>query len=152
MTEYSSPPCYAHEIDPAYHGELAGDELIAFLNGLLEGERAVVRIAQRSRRAAASLADAAVVDGLASDAQKDADRLAEVIERLGGTPSSGVGRFFDKARTIQDLDRRLYFLRRCRGRLARRLRMVRPRIGDDGARRLIADLIETHDRAAHRPG
>lgn len=151
MTEYSSPPCYAHEIDPAYFGELAGDELIALLNTLLEGERAVVRIAQRSRRAAASLADAAVLDGLGMDAQKDADRLAEAIARLGGAPSDGVGRFFDAAKAIPDLDRRLYYLRRCRGRLARRLADVKARIADDGARQLVADLIEAHGRAAHRP-
>jgi hypothetical protein len=37
---FASPPCYAHELE---REPLAGAELIAFLNSLLEGERAGAR-------------------------------------------------------------------------------------------------------------
>src|SRR5205085_12120061 len=50
----SSPACSMHEADDAYMGYAAKDELIAFLNELLEAERAGARVTLESAHAAES--------------------------------------------------------------------------------------------------
>ena len=52
--EVSSPACSMHEADDAYMGYAGKDELIAFLNELLEAERAGARVTLESARAAGS--------------------------------------------------------------------------------------------------
>jgi len=44
----ASPACLAHEAGDAYMGFAARDELVSFLNTLLEAERAGARICQRT--------------------------------------------------------------------------------------------------------
>ena len=51
--EPSSPACLAHEADDAYMGYATKDELAAFLNELLEAERAGTGVALKSGQAAA---------------------------------------------------------------------------------------------------
>lgn len=52
--EVSSPACSMHEADEAYMGYASKDELVAFLNELLEAERAGARVTFESARAAGS--------------------------------------------------------------------------------------------------
>src|SRR5690349_7722299 len=49
----ASPACLAHEADDAYMGYATKDELAAFLNELLEAERAGTGVALKSGKAAA---------------------------------------------------------------------------------------------------
>jgi len=47
----SSPPCYLNDVDPAYQGYLARNDLLVLLNELLEAERAGAKVARtKSRR------------------------------------------------------------------------------------------------------
>ena len=39
VREYSSSPCWMHEVDPAYLGYWSREEIVAFLKSLLERER-----------------------------------------------------------------------------------------------------------------
>ncbi len=50
--DVSSPACSMHEADDAYMGYVGKDELIAFLNELLEAESAGARVTLESARAA----------------------------------------------------------------------------------------------------
>src|SRR5207237_908286 len=50
--ELSSPACSMHEADDQYMGYASKDELITFLNELLEAERAGARVTLESARAA----------------------------------------------------------------------------------------------------
>lgn len=50
--EVSSPACLMHEADDAYMGFAGRDEVHAFLNGLLEAERAGARVTLETARAA----------------------------------------------------------------------------------------------------
>src|SRR5690349_511941 len=52
--EVSSPACSMHEADDAYMGYAGKDELITFLNELLEAERAGARVTLESARTAGS--------------------------------------------------------------------------------------------------
>ena len=52
--ELSSPACAMHQADDVYMGYAGKDELIGFLNELLEAERAGARVTFESARAAGS--------------------------------------------------------------------------------------------------
>jgi len=52
--EGSSPACAMHQADDVYMGYAGKDEVIAFLNELLEAERAGARVTLDSARAAGS--------------------------------------------------------------------------------------------------
>jgi Domain of unknown function (DUF6306) len=56
VPEVSSPACSMHEADDAYMGYAGKDELIAFLNELLEAERAGVRVTRETARAGETVA------------------------------------------------------------------------------------------------
>ena len=52
--EFSSPACSMHEADDTYLGYAGKDELVTFLNELLEAEHAGARVTLESARAAGS--------------------------------------------------------------------------------------------------
>ena len=53
--EGSSPACAMHQADDVYMGYAGKDEMIAFLNELLEAERAGARVTLDSARASSLL-------------------------------------------------------------------------------------------------
>ena len=75
--EPSSPACLAHEADDAYMGYAKKDELAAFLNELLEAERAGTGVALRSGAAAAG----AQIADLLRDVHHDEARSAKYSRR-----------------------------------------------------------------------
>ena len=141
--EPSSPACAMHEADDAYMGYAAKAELLAFLNAMLEAERAGGRVARRSVGAA----DGAMA-GLLRTIEKNAARwcamLTHHITALGGTPSLAVCAFHDEAMAIKDVDERAVVLMREYGWIVRKLDEILPRVRAD---RLHAGLREM--RAAH---
>jgi len=137
--EVSSPVCAMHEADDAYMGYFTKEDLIGALNEILEAERAGARVTLESARTAG----AGPIAELMSTVQKDEARwcamLLRYVKALGGTPSSKVGAFYDKAMAIAELGPRTAFLNRGQGWVARKLREMLPRVRDD---RLHADLTE----------
>ena len=87
---YASPVCYAHEFET---NPLQTAEVIAFLNGLLEGERAG---AQGLVDMSKTCTDAALKQ-LLLDVARDEGRycvmLRSHVQRLGGTPTAVTGVF-----------------------------------------------------------
>lgn len=61
--EFSSPPCYAHEIDPAYNGMIGQVEL-------LEGERAGARVTKETLRGLKDTSDEKLLTPLGNQRQK----------------------------------------------------------------------------------
>ena len=72
-----SPACSMHEADDVYMGYMTQDELIAFLNELLEAERAGARVTLDSARAAGS----GPIAQLMSDIQRDEARWCAMLAR-----------------------------------------------------------------------
>lgn len=143
--EGSSPACSMHDADDAYMGYMARDELIAFLNELLEAERAGARVTLESARAAGS----GPIAQLMSDIQRDEARwcamLARHLKALGVTPSARIGAFYEKAIAIADLSERITFLNRGQGWVVRKLREALPRIRDDYLHADLAEMLRSHE-------
>ena len=143
--ESSSPACSMHEADDAYMGYMAQEELIAFLNELLEAERAGARVTLESARAARS----GPIAQLMSDIQRDEARwcamLARHLKALGITPSMKVGAFYEKAMAITDLGERIAFLNRGQGWVVRKLREALPRIRDNHIHADLSEMLRSHE-------
>ena len=86
--ESFSPACSMREADDVYMGYMTQDELIAFLNELLEAERAGARVTLESARAASSEPIAQLISDIQRDEARWCAMLARHLKVLGVTPSS----------------------------------------------------------------
>ncbi len=141
----ASPTCYAREADDSYMGYAGRDELLAFLNELLEAERAGARVTART---AADATDAATKI-LMRDIQRDEARwcamLLKWIGQLQGEASPNVGAFYGKCMAIGDLSERMAFLNRGQGWVAKKLRTMLPRTRDDAMHADFSAMLKSHE-------
>ena len=141
----SSPACLAHEADDAYMGFAGRTELAAFLNELLEAERAGTGVALKSAEAAGGT----VLAGLLRDIHRDEARwcamLLKQLRALGEPASTKVGAFQEKALAIGNLAERIAFLNRGQGWVVRKLREMLPKVRDDALHRDLSDMLRSHE-------
>ncbi|MBM3620755.1 MAG: hypothetical protein FJX20_08690 [Alphaproteobacteria bacterium] len=146
--EPASPACSAHEMGDAYMGFLPRDELVAFLNTLLEAERAGARICQRTAREARDAGDenlAALMTAVRDDEAHWCAVLTQAIRALEGAPSSATGAFYEKAAAIADLPARVKFINRGQSWVVRELRKTLPRIRDDALHARMKAMLAGHE-------
>ena len=129
--ELSSPACSMHEADDQYMGYAGKDELITFLNELLEAERAGAQVTLEGARAAGSAPISDLMRTVQQDEARWCGMLLGHIKALGEVPSPRVGAFYGKAMAIADLAERITFLNRGQGWVVRKLREVLPRVRND---------------------
>jgi Domain of unknown function (DUF6306) len=145
MKKVSSPACSMHEADDACRGHAGKDELIAFLNELLEAERAGARVTLETGRAADTGQIADLMRAIQRDEARWCAMLLRHIKALGGTPSPKVGSFYSKTMAIADLGDRIAFLNRGQGWVARKLREMLPSLRDDGLQADLAEMLRSHE-------
>jgi hypothetical protein len=133
---YASPPCYAHELAA---DALTDAEIVTYLNGLLEGERAGARGLTDMARGTRDAALAELLRSVARDEGRYCVMLRTHIQRLGGVPTDATGVFYDKLRAREGLPAKLALLDRGQSAVVRSLDETLPRISDAALR---ADLLE----------
>jgi hypothetical protein len=125
-------------------GYATREEIVAFLNELLEAERAGARVTART----ASEADAPQAKALMTTVYRDEARwcamLLKWIRRLDGEASPKVGDFYGKCMAIADLPARIAFLNRGQGWVARKLREMLPKVRDDEMHRDFTAMLVSH--------
>jgi tellurite resistance-related uncharacterized protein len=136
-----SAPDRAGDSDMGYASKA---ELVAFLNELLEAERAGARVTLETARATRSPAIAELMRNIQHEEARWCAMLLLRIKSLDGATSPRMGAFYDKAMAIDDLAARIGFLNRGQGWVVRKLREMIPRVRDA---ELYADL--THMLASH---
>jgi hypothetical protein len=134
-----------HEADDAYMGYAGRDELVAFLNELLEAERAGARVTLESGRACESGPISDLMLNIQRDEARWCGMLSRQLKRLGAAPSSKVGAFYGKAMAIADFGERIAFLNRGQGWVVRKLREILPRVRDDRLHAELADMLQSHE-------
>jgi hypothetical protein len=144
-SDAGSPACSMHEADDGYMGYVTKDELIAFLDELLEAERAGARVTLETGRSAAVPKIAELMLTIQKDEARWCAMLSRHLKALGAAPSARTGAFYDKAMAIADLGDRLAFLNRGQGWVVRKLREALPRVRDDGLYRDLADMLQSHE-------
>lgn len=143
--EVASPACSMHEADDAYMGYAGKDELVAFLNELLEAEHAGARVTLESAREAGSGPVAELLRSIQHDEAHWCGMLAGQIKTAGGAPTAKVGAFYGKAMAIADLSERIAFLNRGQGWVVRKLREMLPRVRPDQLHADLARMLRSHE-------
>lgn len=141
---YASPPCLMHEVDPVYLGYSSREEVLALLNRLLEAERAGVRGARDMGALANSAQARSTLDHVAHDEARFCAMLFGHITRLGETPTRRIGEFHERLAALPALDDRLQLLNRGQGWVVDKLREALPRIGEDGLREDLQEMLTAH--------
>jgi len=142
--EPSSPACLAHEGSDAYMGFAPREELGAFLNELLEAERAGTGVALRSAEAAAGTAFAGLLQDIHRDEARWCAMLLKQLKALGVPASTKIGAFEGKAMAIEGLPERIAFLNRGQGWVVRKLREMIPRVQDEALTTDLQQMLEAH--------
>jgi hypothetical protein len=121
------------------------EELGAFLNQLLEAERAGAKLLAAYLDEMAPSSDGK--DELCSVQRDEARNCAVLIHFVldaGIEPSTAVGDFYRKGLKIRGLRERLEFLNRGQAWVARRIAEVLPRIPESAAKRALHAMHESH--------
>ena len=142
---FSSPACAMREADDAYMGYIGEAELIAFLNELLEAERAGARVTLESAQAVGSGPAADLLRAIQHDEARWCAMLLKHLKARGAAPSPKTGAFYEKAMAVADLGQRLAFLNRGQGWVVRKLKEMLPRVRDDGLHADFADMLRSHE-------
>lgn len=146
VREPSSPVCFAAEADAAYRGYASRDELVAFLNELLEAERAGAKVTLRMAEGAEDPKLKARVIAMHHDEAKWCAMLSAAIRCLRAEPSPRTGAFYEKVMAKGDLPGRLARLDRGQRWVARRLREMLAKIEDERLRADLAEMLAAHER------
>ena len=145
VTEVASPACWMQEANDVYMGYADKDELIIFCNELLEAERAGSRVTLETAHAAGSGPLAELMKTIQRDEARWCAMLLHHIKTRGGTPSSKVGAFYDKAMAIPDLSERIVFLNRGQNWVVRKLREMLSRVRDHELHADLTKMLQSHE-------
>lgn len=143
--EPSSPACLAHEADDAYMGFATRAEIAAFLNELLEAERAGTGVALKSAAAAGGTPYGGLLRDIHHDEARWCAMLLKQLKVLGEPASPRIGAFQDKALAIEGLAERIAFLNRGQGWVVRKLKEMLPKVRDDALHRDLKDMLKAHE-------
>jgi hypothetical protein len=143
--EPTSPACLAHEGDDAYMGFASRTEIAAFLNELLEAERAGTTVALRSAEQAGDGPYRDLLRAVHHDEARWCAMLLKQLRALNEPASTKVGAFRDKALAIGALPDRIAFLNRGQGWVVRKLREMLPKVRDDGLQRDLSEMLTSHE-------
>jgi nitronate monooxygenase len=146
IPELSSPACSARDAGDVYMGYAGREEILAFLNELLEAERAGARVTLRTSLEAAAPAAKDMAAAIHRDEAHWCAMLLKAVRNLGGEPSPRVGAFYGKAMAIPDLRARMAFLNRGQGWVVRKLREMLPKIRDEALYRDLAVMLSSHEQ------
>jgi hypothetical protein len=140
-----SPACSMHEAADAYMNYAGIDEVLAFLNRLLEAERAGSRVALDTARDAGIGPIAASMQAIRRDESEWCAMLRRHIQALGAAPSPRIGEFHGKAMAIGALGPRIAFLNRGQAWVVRKLRQILPRIRADRLHADLTRMLQAHE-------
>jgi len=129
---------------PAAGAALSNAELLSLLQELLEGEIAGARVCLHIAHAATD-SYRPLVTQLQHDEAHWCDVLARQIKRLGGSPITRAGAFYQKVMAIENLHERMSLLNRGQGWVVRKLHEALPRIEDENLKTELTAMLHGHE-------
>ena len=123
---------------------VADEQLVAWLNAILELERAGTRVLTALMAGSSAPGANALLAQVQRDQARNCALLTRMVRRLGGTPSMAVGAFRDHVLAVPTLEDRLALLNRGQAWAARRLGQLLPQVADAGLAAELADIRDTH--------
>ena len=141
---FASPPCMLHEVDPTYLGYMSEEEMVAFLNELLEAERAGAS-GVGEMAAPQDAPHRPLLQTVAADEARFCAMLTRHIVRLRGRPTGATGKFLDKLRATEGLESKLTLLNRGQGWVVKKLREGLQKIDDPMLYADLREMLEAHE-------
>ena len=143
--ELASPACSMNEADDAYMGYAGRDEILNFLNTLVEAERAGARVTHESVEMCGDGPIADLMRTIQRDEARWCSMLMGHVKALGAAPSKRVGGFYERAMAIADPGERIAFLNRGQGWVVRKLQDILPRVRDADLHDDLAEMLRAHE-------
>lgn len=143
--EPSSPVCYLDAADDIYSGYAPRAEIVAFLNELLEAERAGARVTQDSAREAGPGAIGDLLTAVQKDEAHWCAMLLGHLQELGAAPTPTMGAFYGKCMGIADMKERLAFLNRGQGWVVKKIKPMLARVRDDKLHADLTAMLGAHE-------
>lgn len=126
-------------------GHAGKEELTAYLNELLEAERAGARVTLDGSHAAETPELKELLRTIQRDEARWCAMLTGHLKLLGEKPTTATGAFYGKAMAIADLHERIVFLNRGQGWVVRKLREMLPRLQDERLHADLAEMLRSHE-------
>ncbi len=121
------------------------EELLAFLNVMLEAERAGAKALLHISKDARDATAAALAMQVHHDEARWCAMLIAAIRLQGGTPSGATGAFYEKVLAIADEKARLAFVNRGQGWVVKKLKEAIPRIEDEHLVKDLTVMLTSHE-------
>jgi nitronate monooxygenase len=121
------------------------EETLAFLNLMLEAERAGARALLHVAKDAGRADVAAMAGAIQKDEAHWCAMLIGAIKKLNGQPSEATGAFYDKVMALTDDKERLALVNRGQDWVVRKLREALPRIADGGLAKNLSVMLTSHE-------
>jgi hypothetical protein len=121
------------------------DELLAFLNEMLEAERAGAKALLHISKEAHEQTAAALAMQVHHDEARWCAMLTAAIRLHGGQPSQATGAFYEKVLAIPDDKARLAFVNRGQGWVVKKLKEAIPRIEDVHLAKDLGVMLTSHE-------
>ena len=121
------------------------DELLAFLNEMLEAERAGAKALLHISRESKEKTAADLAMQVHHDEARWCAMLIATIRLHGGVPSEATGAFYEKVLAIADAKARLAFVNRGQGWVVKKLKEAIPRIADEHLAKDLTVMLTSHE-------
>lgn len=144
---YASPPCFLHELDPAYLGFLSTADTLALLKTLLEGAQdGADSSAALAAQAAEDDDNRAALHGITEDQRTCCATLRRHLTRLGGSPGAPAEPFLDEVMAGKAFGAQIAALKCAQTEVLGKLEEALPMIGDAALHRDLAAVATVLQR------
>ena len=121
------------------------DELLSFLNEMLEAERAGAKALLHISKESTEKTAADLATQVHHDEARWCAMLTAAIRLHGGAPSQATGAFYEKVLAIADAKARLAFVNRGQGWVVKKLKEAIPRVGDEHLVKDLTVMLTSHE-------
>lgn len=121
------------------------DELLAFLNEMLEAERAGAKALLHISKDSSEKPAADLAMAVHHDEARWCAMLIAAIRQRGATPSGATGAFYEKVLAITEPKSRLSFVNRGQGWVVKKLKEAIPRIADEHLVKDLTVMLASHE-------
>jgi Domain of unknown function (DUF6306) len=121
------------------------DELLVFLNLMLEAERAGARALLHVAKDTGHADIAVMAKAIQKDEAHWCAMLIGAIRKLNGAPSEKTGAFYEKVMALTDDQERLALVNRGQDWVVRKLREALPKIEDDALANDLSVMLTSHE-------
>jgi len=121
------------------------DDLLAFLNEMLEAERAGAKALLHVSKEAKEQPVASLAMAVHHDEARWCAMLIAAIRRLDATPSQATGAFYEKVLAIPEERARLAFVNRGQGWVVKKLKEAILRIEDEQLAKDLGVMLSSHE-------